>query len=44
VRWQEAIDGLAGFVESARGVFTNVFGAQCEEDLEESDPGQDHFD
>jgi len=43
VGWQEAIDGIAGFGEGARGVFANVFGAQCEEDHEESAPGHDHF-
>ena len=43
VGWQEAIDGLAWFGEGARGVFANVFGAQCEEDREESAPGHTHF-
>jgi hypothetical protein len=43
VGWQEAIDGIAGLGEGARGVFANVFGAQCEEDREESAPGHDHF-
>jgi hypothetical protein len=40
---QEAIDGLAGLGEGARGVFANVLGAQCEEDREESAPGHTHF-
>ena len=43
VGWQEAIDGLAGLGEGARGVFSNVFGTQCEEDCQESPPGHDHF-
>ena len=43
VGWQEAIDGLAGLGEGARGVFANVLGAQREEDREESAPGHDHF-
>ena len=40
---QEAIDGLAWLGESARGVFADVLGAQCEEDREESAPGRTHF-
>jgi hypothetical protein len=30
-------------VQGARGVFANVFGAQCEEDREENAPGHTHF-
>jgi len=41
--WQEAIDGLAWFDESARGVFADVLGAQCEEGSEESARGHSQF-
>jgi hypothetical protein len=40
---QEAIDGLAWLGESARGVFADVLGAQCEEGSEESVRGHSQF-
>lgn len=40
---QEAIDGLAWLGESARGVFADVLGAQCEEGSQESVRGYSQF-
>ena len=34
---------LRGLVKVRGGIFANVFGAQCEEDREESAPGHTHF-
>jgi hypothetical protein len=39
VGWQKTIDEVAWLDEGARGVFSNVFDAQCEEDHEEGAPG-----
>jgi hypothetical protein len=43
VGWQKTIDELARLGEGAGGVFSNVPGAQCEEDREESAGGHSQF-